>query len=148
MEYFAKILKRCLLSQKNYTLDVWQGYEYILFRKRLHLWCLTGLRIHFCLSDILDYQKKFYLRSRGEGKMRDKMKLIFHNDMNTKKLEIISFFRHIFQVERNIIKLREKRPFLEFFWSIFSRIRTLKTQNMNAFHPVFVSLSQVGVPVK
>ena len=32
--------------------------------------------------------------------------------------------------------LREKCPYSEFFWSVFSRIRTKKTPNSNTFHAV------------
>ena len=37
--------------------------------------------------------------------------------------------------------LREKNPYSEFFWSVFSSIRARKTPNMETFHSVTVMLS-------
>ena len=36
------------------------------------------------------------------------------------------------------LSLREKCPNSEFFWSVFSRIRTRKTPNTDTFHEVYI----------
>ena len=116
---------------KNSIFDVWQGYE-----------CISAYRTFWIIKKIYTWQAE--MRVKWEIKWNE----YFTMTWRQKNWKLFLFLGTSFKWERNIIKLRAKCPFLEFFWSIFSRIRTLKTPNMNAFYPVSISLSQVGVPVK
>ena len=58
--------------------------------------------------------------------------------------ELSSLSRYHGATELNFIatiSLREKCPYSEFFWSVFSRIRTRKTPNMGTFYAAFIMLS-------